>query len=81
MHGAHFGDLEQSLPLRRAQIARDGYLAFNAVEARRLAVAAVVAVLRVDLRVREVDLGAAPRPPTTGRDTVAHSSERRHDPA
>ena len=42
MHGAHFGDLEQSLPLRRAQIARDGYLALDAVEARGLAVAAVV---------------------------------------
>ena len=36
--GAHFGDLEQSLPLRRAQIARDGYLALDAVEARGLAV-------------------------------------------
>ena len=35
--GAHFGDLEQSLPLRRAQIARDGYLALDAVEARGLA--------------------------------------------
>ena len=34
--GAHFGDLEQSLPLRRAQIARDGYLALDAVEARGL---------------------------------------------
>ena len=56
MHGAHFGDLEQPFPLRRAQIARDGYLALDAVEARGLAVAAVVAVLRVDLRVREVDL-------------------------
>ena len=30
--GAHFGDLEQSLPLRRAQIARDGYLALDAVD-------------------------------------------------
>ena len=58
MDGAHFGDLEQSFPLRRAQIARDGYLALDAVEARRLAAAAVVAVLRMDLRVREVDLGA-----------------------
>ena len=58
MHGAHFGDLEQPFPLRRTQIARDGYLALDAVEARGLAVAAVVAVLRVDLRVREVDLDA-----------------------
>ena len=58
MDRAHFGDLEQSLPLRRTQIARDGYLALDAVEARRLAAAAVVAVLRMDLRVREVDLGA-----------------------
>ena len=56
MDGAHFGDREQSFPLRRAQIARDGYLALDAVEARGLAVAAVVAVLRVDLRVREMDL-------------------------
>ena len=39
MDGAHFGDLEQSLPLRRAQIARDGYLALDAVEARGLSVA------------------------------------------
>ena len=37
MDRAHFGDLEQSLPLRRAQIARDGYLALDAVEARGLA--------------------------------------------
>ena len=36
MDGAHFGDLEQSFPLRRAQIARDGYLALDAVEARGL---------------------------------------------
>tara|TARA_B100000459_G_scaffold76095_1_gene42350 strand:+ start:97 stop:336 length:240 start_codon:yes stop_codon:yes gene_type:complete len=56
VHGAHFGDLEQSFPLRRAQIARDGYLSLDAVKARGLAVATDVAVLRVDLRVREVDL-------------------------
>ena len=37
MDGAHFGDLEQPFPLRRAQIARDGYLALDAVEARGLA--------------------------------------------
>ena len=56
MHGAHFGDREQSLPLRRAQVARDSYLALDAVEARGLSVATVVTVLRVDLRVREMDL-------------------------
>ena len=32
VHGAHFGDLEQSFPLRRAQIARDRYLALDAVD-------------------------------------------------
>ena len=57
MDGAHFGDLEQSFPLRRAQIARDAGLrsVWRTCDGGKSPQSLAV---RLDLRVREMDLDA-----------------------